>query len=97
MKLFYIFFLVLFLSSYSGGNDNNTDVVDSNFFNVDNIQAVIKERARHEDTVYEKIHSYLTSIDLAEDAERVNKIEFSVLKKVNSQNFGPFNGGHNWL
>jgi|LWDU01.1.fsa_nt_gi hypothetical protein len=32
-----------------------------------------------------------------EDAERVDKIEFSVLKKVNSQNFGPFNGGHNWL
>jgi len=30
-----------------------------------------------------------------EDAERVDKIEFSVLKKVNSQNFRPFNSGHN--
>jgi hypothetical protein len=30
-----------------------------------------------------------------EDAERVDKIEFSVLKKVNSQNFRPFHSGHN--
>ena len=63
---------MLFSSSCGGGNDNNTDVVDSNFFNVNNTQAVIKERARHEDTVYEKIHSYLTSIDLAEGVNRRN-------------------------
>ncbi len=73
MKLFKVFFLVLLLSSCSEDGDTaNTDVVDSNFFNVDNIQAVIKERARHEDTVYEKIHSYLTSIDLAEGVNRRN-------------------------